>query len=279
MKPRLLYLALCLIATMGAVLTLFPAIGNATMTIMPLRVVFEDRDRSKDLTLANSSTTTNTYRMEWIINKMNPNGTYEKLSAPLDPAMDFSKSVIFSPRQVTIPPGEQQRIRLSLRRPADLPKGEYRAHLLIKKVDESKTRGGKKLEPDKVGAKVAVNFGFSIPVIVRVGATDAQATISDIKMQPGATPADGPSMTLKINRTGKHSVAGKIQVFWTPPGGQEEQIGILNNINVFTEITHRDITLALTPSKPVTSGTLRIVYEGIDEFRGTKFAETTLPIR
>jgi len=259
---RTLLLALCALAVLTGALLVFPAASRADLTIMPLRVVFNDRDRTFDMTLANSSDKTNTYRIEWSFNKMREDGTYEKLETPLNPEFDFTKNVVFSPRQVTIAPSNRQSVRLSLRRPAELPEGEYRAHLTFRRLADS---GRNNRKPDQgVAIAIGVNIGFSVPVIVRVGAYDAQASISDIQLLPPAQPGQNNRISLNLNRTGKHSITGRVIVFWTPPGGQEEQIGILNNLNVFTEISRRNIQIVLTNTKPLTGGTLRVIYEGID---------------
>ena len=278
-KPfRRIIIGFLLALLVGTTLVAFSSQGRANLTIMPVRVVFNDRDRNVDMTIANpSSSTANTYRLELTYRKMAENGTYEKLTAPLSPALDFSKALVFTPRQVTIQPQGRQSIRLSLRRPADLPEGEYRAHLVFRKLPDPprNTKGPQ----DGVGAKISVNLGFSVPVIVRVGAYDGQATISDIKLGPPTTPDEGGRINLSLNRTGKHSITGRVLVLWTPPGGQEEQIGILNNLNIFTEIDRRNISISLTNKTPITGGTLRVIYEGIDDERGVKFDEKILPIQ
>ena len=273
---RPFFLALSAAIAVTSTMLLNPGIGRADLTIMPLRVVFDERDRTMDMTLANSTNKSNTYRMEWSFNKMTESGGYEKLEAPLNPNFDFSKNVVFTPRQVTLPPGSRQSIRLSLRRPPDLPEGEYRAHLNFRRLANSRAERG---PGQGVGARIGVNVGFSVPVIVRVGAYDAQASISDVQLLPPAKPGQNNRISLNLNRTGKHSIAGRVLVLWTPPGGQEEQIGILNNVNVFTEINRRNINIMLTNSQPLTGGTLRVVYEGIDDERGLKFDEKILPIQ
>lgn len=275
--PLLRFVVAAIIAVAGLT-SAVPA--RADLTIMPLRITFGDRDRSAEVNLGNSSNVTNTYRMEWLHNRATPEGTYERLEEPLDPRFNPEEHIVFSPRQVTITPGGQQRIRLSLRRPADLPAGEYRGHFLMRKVsDNSRTAPGRGPNENLSSLQVNVNLGFSVPVIVRVGPYDAQVKMSDIQLLPPPAPNAGPRMALKLNRTGKHSAVGRVLIFWTPPGGREEQIGVLNNVNVFHEVTQRHINVGLTVDRPLNAGTLRIVYEGTDSERGIKFDEQVLPIQ
>ncbi|HRQ60129.1 MAG TPA: hypothetical protein PLO23_01200 [Alphaproteobacteria bacterium] len=244
---------------------------------MPIRVLFDDRERSEELTIINTSKRTNTYRLEWGYRRMKEEGGYEQLEAPLDATFDAEKSLIFSPRQVTIAPGENQRVRLSLRRPADLPDGEYRAHLLMKRVSDGNEPRTGVVTDSGISAQMGTNVGFSIPVIVRQGAYDAGAVISDPEFVPPANPAQPHSLHITVTRTGIHSVAGSFKVYWTPPGQEERFVGEINNINIFHEITKRRVGIVMHEAN-ITSGTIRIVMEGIDEMRGTIIDEKTFPV-
>lgn len=260
---------------LGVLWAIAPAPAWADLTIMPLRIIFGDRDRSAELTLANTSTTTNTYRLEWLNNRMNEDGSYTAQGEPLNPVFDPAKALVVSPRQVTIPPGQQQRIRVSLRRPADLPEGEYRAHLVMRKVDQQAP--AMRRDAEGMVAYVNVNVGFSIPVVVRQGLIDAHATLSDISLTP-PTARDPAHLSVYIDRQGKHSLSGRLRVFWTPPGGKEEQVGILNNINVFHEISRRSVRVPLTASRPITGGTMRVIFEDM-EGKNNILAQQELPLR
>lgn len=269
-------LSLPLLIALIGMLSLFAPPAQADLLIMPLRVHFADRERSAELTLVNTSQTTNTYRLEWVNNRMNEDGSYTILDAPLNPAFDPEKNLVISPRQVTIPPGQQQRVRLSLRRPPDLPDGEYRAHLLMKKVG-SVTRS-RSAVTDSVEARVDINIGFSIPVIIQQGVPNVRAGLTDIKILPPGNAGAPPHLSAQITREGTHSINGRVRVFWTPPGGTEEQIGILNNINVFPEISRRHILVPLRMTRPLTGGTMRIALETMDS-QGALLAQQVLPLQ
>ena len=113
------------------------AATRADLMITPIRAVFDGRDRSKVITLINTSNKTRTYRMGWVLYTLNDQGNYEEvetLTGPDGKDRSAMEMIRFSPRQVTIEPQGRQRIRLSLRRPADLEPGEYRAHLSITRL-------------------------------------------------------------------------------------------------------------------------------------------------
>jgi P pilus assembly chaperone PapD len=113
------------------------AMGDLTIT--PWRIVFGPRDRSASVQLLNTSDAPKTYRMGWMILKATKDGRYIPVPYDKDKNKEndphgVQNMVIFSPRQVTIEPNGLQVIRLSLRRPADLPPGEYHAHMSMTRL-------------------------------------------------------------------------------------------------------------------------------------------------
>ena len=84
-------------------------------------------------------------------------------------------------------------------------------------------------------------------------------------------------MVVKGSRTGKFGIIGNLKVLWTPPGGKEEQVGLLNNFNIFSENSHRIGRVPLTnPNIP--DGKLRVIYEGDGPDKGKVFDEKIFPI-
>jgi hypothetical protein len=141
----------------------------ADLLISPLRVVFEARTRSVTVVVTNQSQETKTYRLEWAEKRAKPDGQYEDVPEP-DPTMPVSSKLVqFSPRQVTLAPGESQQVRVALRAPADLPAGEYRSHLSFVSIGQPQRQASRRQQQGGAGIEVFLNLGFAIPVIVRHG--------------------------------------------------------------------------------------------------------------
>ncbi len=142
--------------------------------------------------------------------------------------------VIFTPRQVTIEPNGHQTIRLSLRRPADLPDGEYRSHLgmirLARQGPERPDPNAKSIDMD-----FRVNLGFSIPVIVRSGQDDAlKISLTNPKLEMSKSTRPIPLLKIDVHRdAGKFSTYGQIDVYWTPSKGSEKKIGSTSNVALY----------------------------------------------
>ncbi len=257
--------------------------ANADLLVTPLRVVFEGRDRSAVVTVINTSNTTNTYRMGWKLLRMTPDGQYEEVpeddnSEHAVRARKLVEMVRFSPRQVVIEPGDKQRVRLSLRKLAELESGDYRAHLDFNKLPAVPEPSD---EPIK-GAKfnLYVQLSFTIPVILRVGDPEVNAMVDGVTFTlPKDDVKNRLSANISLSRTGKNAAYGKLQAYWTPNnGGKEQKIGLLNNVSVYPELSKRTMRMPLDVDH-LEAGSIRITYEGDGEYRGTIWDEKTFPIK
>ncbi|MFH1223992.1 MAG: hypothetical protein V1647_06600 [Pseudomonadota bacterium] len=77
---------------------------------------------------------------------------------------DLSKYMIVSPGMVSVKPGDQRIIRVSVRPPAGLKKGEYRSHLLFSMLDIADRMKMKK--KDDSGVSMQINFKSETAVVV-----------------------------------------------------------------------------------------------------------------
>ena len=255
--------------------------AHAALLVMPIWIIFKDRDRTANITLVNTGGKEAVYKIGWRYQKQTESGAYEILENSEGTAFDISKMVLYSPRQVTLLAGGKQRIRLSLRRPPDLADGEYRAHLALTRMASSpdaEELARKNLKSDKIQLSLGTNVGYSLPVIIRQGSYDVAAKVEKFEM----VPAEGKSprrVKVTLSRTGKHGVFGKLTLYWTPPGGAEQEVGILNNVNIFPELTSRYANVPIKdPGISLSGGSLRIIYEGSGPDKGISLDEKTFPL-
>jgi hypothetical protein len=161
-----------------------------------------------------------------------------------------------APRQFTLPSQGRQKIRFSIRKPADLPDGEYRFHMLAARMSEFGPPAPVEQGQKSIG--VMANIGTAIPVIIRHGQVQVSAKLTDLEYMAANTEGK-PEVKVTINREGNISTIGTIRAYWTPSGGETKEVGMVSNMNVFTDITKRFIAIPLkTPLDG--SGTLRVVY-------------------
>lgn len=244
----------------------------ADLMIMPIRTVFQGRDRMKGITLVNTATTPATFRLEFYHLKQKESGGYERVEEPTTPGYDLSKMLVYSPRQVDLPPRGKQAVRLALRRPENLPDGEYRVHMKLLRIKQGESSTVKK----GIEASVGINVGFSVPIMLRQGKYDTEVKISDPKFVPpqGKRPA---SIRFYLNRTGKYSALGRADIFWTPPGGEERKIGTLNGLTVYPEVSRREASVNIS-EQSLSGGKIRIIYEGAETDKGKHFDEKVFDV-
>lgn len=203
----------------------------------------------------------------------NEKGVYNELDAALNPDFIPEDIVRFSPRQFRIAPGGHQKVRLSLRKPASLPEGEYRFHVKAIRLMSDTDR---KLESvDDVS--IIANVGVTIPVVVRHGLTDATASLSDVSLKtPEETKNKKPAVDVLVTRQGNASTIGAVEVMWQPQTGGVRKIGRIKNLNVFTDIERRYVRIPLS-EMPSGRGMLKVKY--VDAFNQEMiYDEVQLPL-
>ena len=258
--------------------------GQSGLQVIPTRIVFEGRKRSAQVNLINQGTKAATYRVSFKNMRMKEDGSYEDVKGAL-PDEKFAEDLIrYSPRQVVVPPGESQTVRLMLRKKRDLPAGEHRSHMLFRAIPPKNTgedieslAGGK----GEISIQLIPIFGLTIPVIVRHGKGTATAAMGDLKINEPENPGDSSTISLSINRQGERSVFGDMIARFKPEkDGEELEVGRVNGIAVFTPNKKRIVNFNLTPPEGVElkRGNLHVVYRQ-GQAEGDKiFAEKQLRI-
>lgn len=237
--PKLTIPLLCALASAAA------AQGPGDLTVTPTRAVFENRTRSVQLALIHRGTAPATYRLSFIQMRMNDDGRLAEITAP-EPEERFADSLIrYAPRQVTLEPGVAQTVRLLLRKPADLPPGEYRSHLLLRAVPVAGAGNVEALAVDAggIGIRLTPVYGVSIPVIVRHGDLAAETTVSDLALH--VTEA-GPEVEFRVRRAGGRSLYGDVKVTYSPAAGEPVVVGQIKGLAVYVPNDGRTVRFVLT---------------------------------
>lgn len=258
--------------------------AGANLLITPTRVVFEDRMRTAQVTLMNNGTETGNFRISFINQNMTADGNFEAVEEGT--AGNYSNSMVkYSPRQITLPAGQSQVVRLMLRKPRDLEDGEYRSHMLFQslpKANKSSLESFTNKETKNITVEIIPIVGISIPVIVRSGNVSNEVTLSDAKYIAGDATNPKARVGVRLHRSGNSSVYGDFRVTYTPKNGLPTVVGISNGLAVYTPntIRHYEIPLTVGPDVDLTEGELRIVFleSGKNETNGL-ITETNLTLK
>lgn len=247
--------------------------------VAPTRIVFENRDRSARVNLINTSTETSTYRIQFENKRMTEAGQVLTVEEPLPGELFADKMVRYSPRQITLPPGKSQTIRVILRKPSGLAEGEYRSHLAFSYIPTN-TSSDIENTIDPASGQIAIRLipilKITIPVIVRQGKLSAQAAMNNIEYHA----EEIPYLELTLKRTGNQSIYGDLTATFTDKKGEQFVVGKANGVAVYTPNQLRKYKLSLqpTPGLDIKNGKLTISYHEKEKAGGKLLTESTISI-
>ena len=281
--PTRVRIFFCSVITGFALLSSFNVHALGQLMVSPTRVVFEGSERSKQINLINNGAETARYRISLVRRNMNSDGKIVAVNED-EPGMYSDEMVRFSPRQVTLAPGQSQTVRLMLRKKSGTTDGEYRSHMMFQSLPDSSASDVNNISSEgakSLSIELIPVVGITIPVIVRQGELSAEASLSEFEIKQSNTVKAQPVLSMKINRTGNKSTYGDFRVDFTPAGGSPVVIGQLNGVAVYTSTDSRTLEIKLqAPEGTVLSnGELHITYlkPGEDEKSGL-IAESRLAI-
>ena len=146
--------------------------------------MFEGNKQKETLNLVNMGKDTATYSISFVQYNMKEDGSFVIIEKPDSGQMFADPYLRIFPRKVTLAPGEPQVIMLQCRRKTDMPAGEYRSHLYFRAEKNYKPLGMKNAADDTalLSVQLIPVYGIRIPVIIRSGAVNVNATLSDLKL-------------------------------------------------------------------------------------------------
>lgn len=262
-KRFTLLLSLALLSTLFVAATPLANAGSSLL-VTPTRVVFENRTRSAQVTLMNQGDQEGEFRISFIRQNMTEDGKFVPVKE--GEAGKFADEMIrYSPRQVTLGPGQSQVIRLLLRKPRNLEEGEYRSHMLFQALPNPKHSNVEQLKNKKskgISVELIPVVGISIPVIVKHGSLNSSLSLSDIKIHTPEKQKDKPAISVLMSRTGNASVYGDFKAVFTPVGGEPVVVGQAIGVAVYTPNKTRrfHIPLQIPAGVKLENGQLHITF-------------------
>lgn len=257
------------------------ASAQGNLLITPRRVVFEGSKRSLDLNLANIGQDTATYAISIVQIRMKEDGSFETIGEP-DPDQLFADRYIrFFPRSVILASNEAQVVKIQLSRAAGIAAGEYRSHFYFRSVPKIRPLGEKEAVRDTTSISVRLTpiFGITIPVIIRVGESNAKVTLSDLALEMKNDTF--PRLKMVFNRTGNMSVYGDLAVDHISPQGKVTRVGIANGVAIYTpnKLRRFQFNLNKVPGVDFRSGQIRVIYSAPSDVKPVRYAEAELFLR
>lgn len=247
----------------------------ASLLVTPSRIAFDARDRTKEVILLNTSNQVRSYKLEWINQRQNTQGGYTLLTeGEMENFGIAEKYLRFSPRRVTLQPGESQKIKIMARRKGDMSMPEYRSHLKFIALPPDLTNGSTENETSEgISMKLHLLLSYTIPVILRTQEPDREVSISSMAFN---TDIKGKqTLTLEVSKRTPTSVYGDFTVYHIS-NNEEKAVAFLNGVNLFHEQEVMKLTIPMHHKLDKVSGRLKIVYKGSGEFADTILDENSI---
>lgn len=182
------------------------AAAEASLFIYPTLVMFEGHRTSAEVTIANRGDETGTFEIGWANMSMTPEGGLIRHEEEVP--WSIQPFVRYSPRRVTLAPGESQVIKIALRRDDTVPEGEYYAHMRVVTINSAAVGSvsGDGPEPEP-GVSITARSAVAIPVVWRNSRAAPAATIESIEIDAAAN-----ALTVDVSRQGLLSARGFVHV-------------------------------------------------------------------
>ena len=252
----------------------FQELVSAALVVTPTRIEFDARTRSEQVTLLNTGSESASYRISFKRRHMLEDGNL--IEVKKGEKGNFADEMIrYSPRQVTLPPGKSQVIRLMLRKPRNLEDGEYRSHMLFQALPKATNTLDDNPDTKSEGITIQLTpmIGITIPVIIRHGTLDAALAIEDVKFLAADKKNPQNRISLNMVREGTRSVYGDFKVTFTPEGNTVETVvSQIKGVAVYTPNLNRRYALRLNqpPGISFDKGTFNIIYSERNKYTKTK---------
>lgn len=257
LKSAPVFMLLCLM-----ILTSNASFAAAQIMVTPTRIVFDTKTRTQTVTVINSGNEQGTYRIMLVNKRMLPDGNIVNAKTAEAGEQFADKMIRYSPRQVTLKPGQSQVVRLSLRKPRNLDDGEYRSHMTFKALPSNKgvNIGSLNEKSNNIGVQLTAVISVTIPVIIRHGKTEASVSIDSLKVSPPNEMSPNPILSIELKREGTQSVYGDF-VAELESNGKTTIIGRMNGVAVYTPNPSRNVKLPLAlPEGIKLNGVLKVYF-------------------
>jgi hypothetical protein len=275
--------------------TAAPAAASAriNLNITPKRLTFSRNVRSASVYVFNQGNRPATVDVSLVERVMLPTGEIKTLedASSDEAAKPFAERlrsahglIMATPRRIVLAPGKGQTVRLRVTQPANADAPEYRSHLTVATVppreagltaeDAAAQRAG------QLSFRLNAVFGLSIPVIIRTGAPDVRADISNVRLDEETLSPDGVAaprrttiIAFDLARRGGNSLFGNIEI--RSAAGRNEVVGLARGVGVYPEIDSRTVRIPLQRA-PVAGEVLYVTFVDDDLTPGRVIAKASL---
>jgi P pilus assembly chaperone PapD len=180
----------------------------ASLQVFPLKADLSQKNRSTSLSVRNKGSQATTYQISLVYYEQAFDGAMTKMSNPTKEMRSAHELIRYSPRRVSLAPGESQVVRLMVRTAKDLTPGDYRVHIRFEEIDDLSKEAQKS---SVVKMELKARISISIPVIYRHGEAKGEISLDSFALQD--LKKEGFFFTAVMNTTGPIFPFGVFKIF------------------------------------------------------------------
>lgn len=250
---------------------------QSVLQVLPTRVLMQDNVRASTITLINRGDEEGSYRIFFRNIRANDDGEFTEVHSAIEGENFADELLRYSPRRITIPPRSKQNIRVLLRKPQGLSEGEYRSHLVFRKLPAQNSVLDQVDADREVALSIKPIVEVTIPVIVRHGETHATMSLSGLKIDTNSESKQ--SLAFTINREGNRSIYGDVDVWWLAADGKKENIALARGVSVYTPNDKRHFAIPLNSTEPlINNGKIKVEFQEDESYGGSLIVDAELTL-
>jgi hypothetical protein len=247
--------------------------SRAEVTVAPTIVMFDGQTGTKAITVKNTGTKQQIYRVSLVNFRMAPDGSMSPVAAPAENEHFATALVRFTPHELTLAPGASDVVRLQVTNP---PAGEYRTHVVVQQVPDVDALEAPPFAPgDGFSMDVRAVFGIAVPLIIRTG--EPRAALSFGEARIASMPDGTPAVALRVERSGDRSVRGALSL-----RRDGKEIGFYDGITIYAPMPYRDMLLPVDAKQIAAlrdSGSLEVSFQEPEDYHNPVAATAVLKLR
>ena len=244
--------------------------GTQTLMVNPVRAIFTDRQRTVTLSVGNPTDSPISYAISLATMRHDENGKLHEVLPGQETELELlsRKLIRFSPRRATIEPRKRQVVKLMVRKPKDLPFGEYQTRIRITPIKRPETQEKPSQGISAPRIELELLAGVSLPIIIQHGNSDTEVSPQKLTFKRSKQAPSGIAANLLLSRKGSFSAFGDVVLTYTSEkNGKQKKIGTAKGVAIYLPKTEKSVSVLLKniTEKELTSGTIRadyFVYQG-----------------
>ena len=262
-----------LLAVLAALLPQLASAGAAKLFIHPTLIELDDRQRSATLSVVNRGDAVGTFAIDWIDYAMTEEGGLTVADG--DAAWSLQPHIRYSPRRVTLRPGETQTVKLALRRRDGVLEGEYYSHLKVLVLNDDVAASSGAAEDPAAGESLIIDArsAIAVPVVWRNTSAEPRAVIDAVVID-----REEQALHVRISRVGDLSTRGFLHVVRIGGDGARTPLTQPLPLVIYPSVEQRTATVPLASAAVEGQGSVEVIYSSNAETNdaAAAFASYTL---